>query len=182
MGHVAVAQDVADALSLDRLLWVPAAEPPHKRGRNVTPARTRLEMVRAAAAADPRFEVSTLELDRGGVSFTVDTVRALRDQHPEAELFLILGADQLAALDTWRDPEEIARQVRLAVMDREGMSAAAAAAAHRAAANAVHVPVRRIDVSSTEVRARVRDGHHVAALVPAGVQAIIERERLYSAA
>ena len=179
---MAVAHDVADALALDRLLWVPAAEPPHKRSRDVAPAATRLEMVRAAAAGDPRFEVSTLELDRGGPSYTVDTVKALRDRHPDAELFLILGADQLAALDSWRDPEEIARHVRLAVMDREGASAAAAAAAHPAAAGAVLVPVRRVDVSSTEVRDRVRDGHDVAALVPAGVRTIIERERLYSAA
>lgn len=179
---MAVAEDIADALSLGRLLWMPSGEPPHKQDLPVTPAATRLEMVRAAAAGDPRFEVSTLELDRSGPSFTVDTVRSLRATHPDAELFLILGADQLAALDTWRDPKEIVRHVRLAVMDRDGAPAAQAARAHPAAADAIVVPVRRIDVSSTEVRARVREGLDISGLVPPDVRTIIERERLYSAA
>ena len=179
---MAVAKDVADALSLDRLLWIPAGDPPHKQDLAITPAATRLEMVRAAAAADLRFEVSTLELDRSGPSFTVDTVRAVRGAHPDAELFLIVGADQLEALDTWREPEEIARHARFAVMDRDGASAAKAARAHPAAADAVVVPVRRIDVSSTQVRERVRNGLDVSDLVPAGVRTIVGRERLYSAA
>lgn len=161
---------------------MPAGEPPHKHGLPLTPAATRLEMVRAAAAGDSRFEVSTLELDRSGPSFTVDTVRSLRAAHSRAQLFLILGADQLAALETWREPEEIVRHVRLAVMDRGGVSAARAAHAHPVAADAVVVPVRRIDVSSTDVRARVRDGLDIGGLVPPDVRAIIERERLYSAA
>lgn len=177
---MAVAQDVADALSLDRLLWVPAGYPPHKRERSVSPGGVRLAMVRAAAAADARFEAATFELERPGPSFTVDTVRALRAERPGAELFLILGADQLAAFDTWREPEEIGRLVRLAVMDRGSASAASAARAQPVAASAVVVPVRRIDVSSTEVRARVREGLDVTDLVPAGVREIIERERLYS--
>ena len=139
-------------------------------------------MVRAAAVADPRFEVSTLELERTGPSYTVDTVRALRRAHPDDELFLILGADQVAALDSWREPREIARNARLAVMDRGGDSAAAAARAHSAAMDAIGVPVRRIDVSSTEVRERVRSGRDIGDLVPPGVRTIIERERLYSAA
>ena len=176
-----MAADVADALALDRVLWVPAGEPPHKPATSVSPADVRLAMVRAAATADPRFEVCTLELERSGPSYTVETIRALRREHPEDELFLILGADQVATLSTWRDPREIARSARLAVMDRGGESAAAAAAAHPAAAEAVVVPVRRVDVSSTDVRERVRDGLGIDHLVPAGVRTIIERERLYSA-
>lgn len=182
MGHVAVAADVADALSLDRLLWIPAREPPHKLVRAVTSADVRLAMVREATAADPRFGVATLELEREGPSYTVDTVRALRGDHPDAELFLIVGADQLAVFDTWRDPHEIVEHARLAVMDRGGESAAAAARTLSAGADAVVVPVRRIDVSSTDVRERVRAGLDVTDLVPAGVRRIIERERLYSAA
>ncbi|HUG36362.1 MAG TPA: nicotinate (nicotinamide) nucleotide adenylyltransferase, partial [Candidatus Limnocylindrales bacterium] len=168
--------------ALDRVLWIPAGEPPHKRAGSVTPAHVRLAMVREAAAADERFEVATLELERPGPSYTVDSVRALRRSHPEGELFLIVGADQVATFDTWRDPGEIVREARLAVMDRGGESAAAAAGAHAAAADAVVVPVRRIDVSSTEVRERVRDGLDFAELVPPGVRTIIERERLYSTA
>jgi nicotinate-nucleotide adenylyltransferase len=156
--------------------------PPHKRDQAVSAADARLAMVRAAAAADRRFEVATLELEREGPSYTVDTVRALHSEHPDAELYLIVGADQLAVFDTWHDPEGIVEHVRLAVMDRGGESAAAAAAALPKGAEVVIVPVRRIDVSSTQVRERVQDGLGIEDLVPAEVRTIIERERLYSAA
>jgi nicotinate-nucleotide adenylyltransferase len=173
---------VADALVLDRVLWIPAGEPPHKPRGSVTPGKVRLAMVRAAVQSDPRFAVETMELERPGPSYMVDTVRALREELPDADLFLILGADQLRVFDTWREPEAIVQNVRLAVMDREGESAQAAAQDVPAAAGAVFVPVRRVDVSSTEIRERVRAGLDVRDLVPAGVHAIIARERLYSAA
>lgn len=181
VGHVAVAADVADALALDRVLWIPAREPPHKAPGSASPAGKRLAMVRAAAAADPRFGVETLELERGGPSYTIDTVRELRRRMPDAELFLILGADQARVFDTWRDPSGIAAEVSFAVMDRGDESAAEAARGLPAGARVVLTPVRRFDVSSTEVRARAREGRDVAGLVPAGVREIIERERLYSA-
>jgi nicotinate-nucleotide adenylyltransferase len=178
VGHVAVARDVADVLGLERVLWVPAGDPPHKSGP-LTSADIRLEMVRAAAASDPRFEVSTLEIDRGGPSYAVDTVRELRRRAPEAELFLILGADQLRSFTQWREPHEIVEHVRLAVMDRAGERGREVAPS-MPLGDAVYVPVRRIDVSSTELRARRRKGADISADVPAGVHAIIERERLYS--
>jgi nicotinate-nucleotide adenylyltransferase len=177
---VAVATDVADAIALDRVLWMPAGEPPHKARPSVTPAATRLAMVVEAAAVDRRFEVSTLEIERPGPSYTVDTVRSLRGAYPADEIFLIVGADQISAFGTWRAPDEIARLARLAVMDRAGESAAAAARDLPAPERAVVVPVRRIDISSTDVRAHVRDGLDISGLVPPGVRAIIERERLYS--
>jgi nicotinate-nucleotide adenylyltransferase len=142
----------------------------------------RLAMVRDAAAADPRFVVATLELEREGPSYTVDTVRTIRGEHPDADIYLVVGADQLAAFDTWRDPEEIVKHVRLAVMDREGASAVQLSGALPPAWDVIAVPVRRVDVSSTEVRRRVREGRDIGDLVPAGVRTIIERERLYSAA
>jgi nicotinate-nucleotide adenylyltransferase len=175
-----VAAAVADALALERVLWIPAREPPHKPPGSVTPAPTRLDMVRAAVAGDPRFVVETLELDRPGPSYTVDTVRELRGRMPDAELFLIVGADQVRAFDSWRDPEGIVEQVRLAIFDREDASAEAAAQALPASAQTVLVPVPRVDVSSTDVRARVGAGLDIAELVPPDVHAIIERERLYS--
>ena len=167
---------------MDKLLWIPAGIPPHKRGGSVSPAGVRVAMVRAAAAGDPRFGVATLEVERDGPSYTVDTVRSLREDHPDAELYLIVGADQVAAFDTWREPERIVEHVRLAVMDREGESASRVTGALPPGADVVPVPVRRVDVSSTEVRRRVREGRDIGELVPAGVRAIIERERLYSAA
>jgi len=169
---------VADALGLERVIWVPAGDPPHKRG-SLTPSALRLEMVRAAAESDPRFEVSTLEIDREGPSYTVDTVRELRRLYPTAELFLILGVDQFRTFAEWRDPRGIVQHARLAVMDRAGERAAEAAPAIPVG-DPAFVPVRRVDVSSTDVRVSRRDGADISARVPPAVHAIIARERLYS--
>jgi nicotinate-nucleotide adenylyltransferase len=169
---------VADALDLERVLWIPAGDPPHKRGP-VTPAATRLEMARAAAAADPRFQVSTVEIDRPGPSYTIDTLRELRRRLPDAELFLIVGTDQFASFATWREPPAVVEMARLAVMDRAG-DRAADVRPGVPVGDPVFVPVRRVDVSSTDVRERVRAGRDVGDAVPEAVRAIIERERLYS--
>lgn len=181
IGHVRVAVDVADHLGLDRLIWIPAGRPPHKAHSVVTDPLVRLEMVRLAAAADPRFEVSSIELERPGPSFMVDTLRALRELHPRAELFLILGADEVRNLPTtWRQPRSVLRLARLAIMDREGDSALAAAPALPGMERAVHVAVRRVDVSSTAVREAVRSGKDYEALLPPGVAAVVRREGLYA--
>lgn len=176
-----MARDVADRLGLDRVLWIPAGTPPHKSATSVTPASVRLEMVREAARSDPRFEASTIELDRDGPSYMVDTVRTLREAFPGAELFLIIGADEFRDFATWREPHEIVKHVRLAVMDREGESARELAADLPGGNAAVFVPVRRVDVSSTAVRKAVRGRAPPGDRVPPGVAAIIQREGLYSA-
>lgn len=180
IGHVTVVADVADHLGLDRVLWIPAREPPHKSGSVVSPADVRLEMAREAARSDPRFEISTAEMERDGPSYMVDTVRALAGAMRDTELFLIVGADEFRDFDTWRTPEEIVRHVRLAVMDREGEDAGACAHEVPGGDAAVFVPVRRVDVSSTGVRSAAAEGRDVSDLVPAGVARIIEREGLYS--
>lgn len=176
LGHVRVAADVADRLRLDRVLWVPARRSPHKPDRKLTPDDVRLEMTSAAAAADTRFEVSDIELKRPAPSYTVDTLRTLRDRFgPDAELFLIIGVDQYEAFDAWHEPDAIRLLATLAVMDRGGAGADEATAGTRV----VRVPVERVDVSSTEVRARAAAGASVRALVPEAVARIIEREGLY---
>jgi nicotinate-nucleotide adenylyltransferase len=178
VGHLAVAADVADALGLERVLWIPAGDPPHK-SRPLTPAATRLEMVRAAAANDPRFEVSRTEIDRPRLSYTVDTLRELRRAMPDAELYLIIGADQYESFAAWHEPAEIVQLARLAVMDRAG-DRAANVDPGISVGEPLFVPVRRIDVSSTEIRARRRSGEDIRDLVPPAVRTIIEREGLYS--
>lgn len=173
-----MATDVADALRLDRVFWIPAGDPPHKSGA-LTSGDLRLEMVRAATASDPRFEVCTLEIDRPGPSYTIDTIRELRRSLPDAELFLILGNDQFKTFATWRDPDAIVRDAKLAVMDRAG-ERAAEAMPEAALGEPVFVPVRRIDVSGTEIRSRRQSGGDVSAYVQPTVHAIIAREGLYS--
>ena len=173
---------MADGLELDRVLWIPAGLPPHKSLGALSPAAVRLEMVRAAIVSDPRFEASTLETERPGRSYTVDTVRAVRTRLPDAELFLIMGADQFREFDRWRAPEEILRHAQLAVMDREGESAERLAETVLGGHEALFVPVRRVDISSTAVRGAVRQGRDIGGWVAAGVASIIEREGLYSGA
>src|SRR5690606_13779384 len=174
-GHLIVASDACEALALDRLIFVPAAEPPHKRGQVITPAEQRLEMVRAAIRGDPRLEVDDLELRREGPSYSVDTLRVYRERYPDAELFFLIGVDQMREFGSWREPEEVARLACLSVMTRDGESPAPDTPfPHRL------VPVTRIDVSATDIRTRVREGRSVRYLVPEAVRRRIEGWGLYA--
>jgi len=174
-GHISAARDVANALDLDVVLWVPAGEPPHKPNTGLTPAGLRLAMTEAAAAVEPCFRVLDLEVKRTGPSYSVDTLREVLAQGVmgEVELFLIIGIDQYLVLDTWHDHEELSVLARLAVMDRGGEGVVSAPA------RVVSVPVRRVDISSTEVRTRVRAGRDVSDVIPESVARIIEAEGLY---
>ena len=169
-----VAQDVVEGLALDRLLFLPAGSPPHKTGKVISPAPLRLEMVRALTAGSDVFRVSDVELNRGGPSFTVDTLRYYRDLHPEAEIFFVLGADQATAFDSWRDPEILASLATLVVMARGGVQVPGV--------NFTSVPVTRVDISATNIRERVRAGRSIRYLVPEEVRQIIESQCLYRAA
>jgi len=174
LGHLVAASDSAQALGLDRVLWIPSAVHPLKGGRVRTPPELRLEMVQAAVAGDPRFAADDLELRRSGPSYTVDTLRELRARAPDAELCFLTGADNLRELPLWREPHAIARLARLVVLSRAGEGVPAG----------VEYPVElvrvtRVDVSATEVRRRVAAGETIRYLVPGAVREVIERERLY---
>jgi nicotinate-nucleotide adenylyltransferase len=190
-GHLIVAQDAALALGLDRILFIPAAQPPHKRDAVVSGPELRARMVELAIDGDVRFALDRLELDRQGASFTVDTLRSLHESRPDAQWTLLMGADQYAEFDTWREPAEIRRLARLAVLTRSGTDGASAgsrggasAGGHVAVAElsdgAVAVAVTRIDISSTAIRARVAAGRPIRYLVPAAVERFIFERRLYS--
>ena len=173
VGHLIVASDACEALELDRLLFIPSAAPPHKKGQVQAGAEARLEMVRAAIAGDSRFEADDIELRREGASYTVDTLRVLHERYPDAELFFILGVDQLRELDTWREPGEVARLARLAAVSRGGEPPP------ETSYPIVDVPVTRIDVSSTQIRRRIGAGRPVRYLVPVAVAEVVERLDLY---
>jgi nicotinate-nucleotide adenylyltransferase len=177
IGHLIVAQDVHDALGLDRVIFIPAAVPPHKADEGVSPPALRLEMIRAAVADDDRFRVSDVELRREGPSYTVDTLEELRSRDPGAFVYFIVGADQFRSFHTWREPEAVARLARLAVMTRSGWSPDRDAPPIDVEYEAV--PVTRVDLSSTDIRRRIREGRSVRYMVPGPVLRIIERERLY---
>ncbi len=174
LGHLIVASDVCLGLELDRLLFIPAAVPPHKQALVEASAKQRLAMVRAAIQGDPRFQADDLELRRAGPSYTVDTLRALHERFPGSELYFLLGADALREIHTWREPEEIARLARLVVFARGGE-----AAQGQSRLPVRSVPVTRVDISASEIRHRVRAGVCIRYLVPEAVREIIEREKLY---
>lgn len=175
LGHAIVAQYAREKLALDRVRFVPARRPPHKRDRLLAPGEVRAEMVRAMIAGDPAFELDELELEREGPSYTIDTVRALAERDPDDGLVLLVGADQFAEFHTWREPADIARLAEIAVLARAG------GAFEEPAVEVAHarVQVPRIDISSSEIRARVAAGRTVRYLVVEPVLEIMEREGLY---
>ena len=177
VGHLAVAEACREGAALDRVLWIPAAVNPHKQGRERAPDDARLAMVRAAIAGNPAFEVSDVETRREGVSYTVDTLGHLAHEHPTADLVWIVGGDSLASFPTWREPREILRLASLAAYPRPGadLSAVPGWVLERTAL----VGAPRLDVSSTEIRARIAEGRSVRYLVPDAVREIIAARRLY---
>ena len=178
VGHLIVAQDAHTALRLDRVLFVPARVPPHKRHRELSPPDTRLALVLAAIGDDARFDASDLELRRDGPSYSVDTLRELREQMPRAELFFLMGVDQFREFESWRQPERIAELARVVVLSRGGVETPAPPLP----VEYETLAVTRVDVSATAVRERVAAGRPVRYLVADAVLEIIEREGLYRAA
>lgn len=178
VGHLIVAQDVVEGLELDELRFVIAARSPFKEVRDQTPGETRAGMVDAALGDDPRLRVSRIELERGGTSYAVETVRELRASEPEVEWYLIIGADQLSRLAEWREPEALARLATLVVMNRRG-SDPGTMSVEGLDVSWTPVEVTRVDVSSTRIRRRVARGRPVRYLVPEPVRRIIDDRGLY---
>jgi nicotinate-nucleotide adenylyltransferase len=181
-GHLIAAQDAAEQLSLDRLLFVVAALPPHKVGEDLAPAATRLRMVEAAVARNHLLGVSDVELTREGPSYTVDTLRHYRTERPEAELVFLMGVDQLAEFHEWQEPEAVGHLATLVAMARNGIDPEALPpldAPLGAKVDFRRILVTRVDISSTDVRRRVRSGRSIRYLVPRDVRTIIESDRLY---
>ena len=176
IGHLLAAQDAMDRLALDRIAVVPAAIQPLKRA-DVTPADRRLEMVQLTFGGEARFEVSSMELDRGGVSFTVDTLEEFARRDPGAERFLLLGADVLSSFAQWHQPERVLALATPVILARTGSAVSLPRGLD--AARLVSLETRRVDVSSTEIRERVRAGRSIRGFVTDAVAALIQRDGLY---
>lgn len=173
------AVDSCEALSLDKLIVVPTASQPLKSDSPaLAPAPDRLEMVKRAMGEDKRFEVSAMEIERGGLSYTVDTLETLARENPGAELVLIVGMDALGAFDRWKNPDRILELASLAVLARSGDHGTAAAVEK----GVTVVGTRRIDVSSSEIRQRIADGKSIRGFVAESVEAYIASANLYRSA
>jgi nicotinate-nucleotide adenylyltransferase len=178
-GHLIIASDAFESLKLDRLLIIPANANPLKGhpAEGASPEQ-RLDMARLAFGGDARFEVSSMEIDRAGLSFTVDTLEALASGHPGAELVLLLGLDAARALNRWKEPERIRQLARLAVLARREDGAVPAG---ELPDGAEMVTTRRLDVSSTELRSRLAAGKPVKGFVAESVERYIAAAKLYAA-
>ncbi len=178
LGEVALAE-----LDLDRVIFVPTGQPWRKSGREIAPGADRLEMARLAVAGNPAFEVSSLEIDREGPSYTEVTLEALQGQNPGAELFFILGRDALADFPNWHDPQRIAELATLAVAERDGVADGGPAEDDLSGLHVrlCHLSMPTIAITATSVRENVRRGRSIRYLVPDSVAGYIAERGLYSA-
>jgi nicotinate-nucleotide adenylyltransferase len=188
VGHLIVATDAVEALELDRLVFVPTAQQPLKAAGGSSPAADRLAMVRLMVDGDHRFDVDAIEIERGGLSFTVDTLEALAARCATDTRFLVMGADAAATFAKWRAPRRIAELARLAIVRRSADSADVETAALVGAVRAITgddlpapvvLDMRRIDISSTELRERERSGRSLRGFVPDAVGRYVAEHGLY---
>jgi nicotinate-nucleotide adenylyltransferase len=175
LGHLLVAQAAREELELERLFFIPAAQSPFKPDRQPTPAPERLRLLRLALAGQTWCDLDEQEIQRGGVSYTIDTVRDYAGRFPEAQLFYLIGADHLPLLPKWRAAEELARRVEFVVIPRPGEAEAPFSAPFRGRWLAGFP----LGVASSQIRARVKAGLPIEHLVPGAVAEAIRNNRLY---
>lgn len=204
MGHLRVAQEVCEGFALDKVIFIPAAIPPHKDPAIVAPPADRCEMLNRATADNPWFEVSLVELEREGPSYTIDTARFFFESRPGAEFFLIMGIDAFLELHTWKDYRDLSQMMPIIVMDRpvpgkttretRGILGSYIARfldkgytysneqygfvhPSRPAVSVFHVTL--LDISATGIRSRIKEQRSIRYLVPDPVNAYIEEKQLY---
>lgn len=185
IGHLACAEQVRDAFGLDGVVFMPAGNPWMKKGKSVTDAELRYDMVRLAVADNPYFDASRLEIDRVGETYTVDTLRVLRAHYPEnVELYFISGADAVFSILKWRDSDEIGKLARLVVVTRPGYVLNDARRRYmRTHASILHmssIEVTALSISSTDLREKVKEGRSIRYLVPQPVAEFIQHHGLYT--
>ena len=184
-GHLVAAEECLCRLRLEKVLLIPAGRPPHKLRRVISRAEHRLAMARLAAADNPGFEVSTIELERQGPSYSVDTVATVRERvGAVTELFFIVGTDALPELLTWYQPRRLLQLCVLAVVSRPGYPfdlSPVVGALPEAGERIVHVPAPELDISSTDLRARVAAGLPIRYQLPDAVERYIREQGLYRA-
>ncbi len=177
LGHVLAADDVRRQLRLDRVLFIPACRPPHKRGP-LAPCRHRLEMARRAIAGEPGFELCPVEESRPGPSYTVDTLGALQSLYPGAALYLIVGSDQYRDVASWHRPDLLTRLARVVVMSRPGVERPILFPGHDPK-RVLFRSIIPVGISAAAVRARLAKGRSVRYMLPVRVSEYVKRHRLY---
>jgi nicotinate-nucleotide adenylyltransferase len=175
VGHLLVARAAREELALDKVFFVPAAQSPFKPGTSPAPAPERVRLLRLALAGETWCEIDELEIRRGGISYTVDTLRHYSQKFPGAALYYLIGADQTAQLPLWREAAELARLAQFVVVPRQGESQTALPPPFRGRA----LRGFPMAVSSSEIRARVKAGLPITRLTPDAVAEAIAARHLY---
>jgi nicotinate-nucleotide adenylyltransferase len=183
-GHLLLAESCREQCELDQVWFLPAAISPHKRQREPAPAADRIEMLELALGGDERLAVCRLEIERGGVSFTIDTLDEIKAQHPGAELFFLLGGDSWRDLPSWREPTRICQLARLVVVRRPSspepdFTLLRPLLPPGGKSEPIVVEMPQIDLSSTGIRARVASSQSIRYRTPRAVEKYIETHRLY---
>lgn len=180
-GHLRAAEVAREELTLDRVLFVPAANPPHKRGVTVTAARDRVAMLNLVLESESRFEVSHVEIERGGASYTIQTLDELQSKEPSAEYWFITGSDAFVEIRTWKEWQTLLRRYRFAVHQRPGVDIdlAARAVPESYIEGIVFLEREMLNVSSTDIRRSVRNHKSIRFLVPEAIVDYIRENRLY---
>lgn len=182
-GHLVTAEEALVQFNLDKVIFMPTGKPVAKTHEDVTSAEHRYLMTVLATAANPDFDVSRMEVDRPGPTYTIDTLRTLRAEHgPSAELFFITGADAVWEIVTWKDAEEVADLATFIAATRPGYDLELARASHEEAATGYlieYIGVPALAISSTDMRSRVAEGRPIRYLTPEPVVAYIEKHGLY---
>jgi nicotinate-nucleotide adenylyltransferase len=185
-GHLLLAECCREALRLDEVWLIPAAVPPHKQSRELAPAKQRLEMLELALGGHEQIRASRLEIDRGGVSYTVQTLEDIKQQRPDATLLLLMGADSLHDLPSWREPAQICELAIPAVVRRGGSAepdfsvlSPLVTVERLAEIRAAQVEMPLIELSSTDLRHRAANGQSLRFRTPRAVEKYIESNRLY---
>ena len=181
LGHLILAEQCRESCSLDRVWFVVAGEPPHKRSERTAVAH-RLEMARIAVAGHPAFTVSEIETTRPGPHYSVETLESVSREHPDDELYFLIGADSLNDLPGWREPIRIAQLATIVVVNRPGIEEVASAGVPSfgpGSRGIVPVTIPAIGIASTDLRRRVLERKSIRYMVPRGVEAYIEAQGLY---
>jgi nicotinate-nucleotide adenylyltransferase len=182
-GHLLIASEAQERLNFAQVIFVPAQQPPHKPNEPITPFATRVAMLECALYGKASFVISMVEAQRPGPSYTVDTLRAMRQEYaPNTELFFIMGMDSLANFATWHAPDEIVKLCKLAVLERPGYRVdldTLEAKVPGVKSAVVFVPAPELDISASEVRERAARGESLSGLVPPAVEQYIIENRLY---
>lgn len=179
IGHLITAEFVREEAGLDKVIFVPCASPPHKQNLDylsqLVKPEHRFEMVKIAIKGNPFFEVSDIEIKRGGISYTIDTINQLLDEFPSHSFYLLIGVDQFRDFHTWREPDEIVKKVQLIIFNRPGF----AITESKFSRFAMFITIPNIDVSASTIRFRIKSGKSIKYLVPSEVEEYIYVNGLY---